>query len=111
MLSASNPPRIMTNPQRITSALVCEDQLSQRSVPLVLHDLGYLGPWTGASKEGPTVQEKWWQPERTFAQGLIDQPRGESHTILDIKWSGDNSELERREAGRQLAAKVIDLEQ
>ena len=28
----------MTNPQRITSALVCEDQLSQRSVPLVLVD-------------------------------------------------------------------------
>lgn len=70
---------------------------------------------TGAGTPGPSGDEKWWQPESAFAQGLIARLSGEKENGPLVAaeafiWSGDNSERERRMAGRMLAQKLAALE-
>jgi tetratricopeptide (TPR) repeat protein len=71
----------MTNPQRITSALVCEDPLGQRSIPLVLERLAQSDPdnagwqrdlWVSYNKVGD-VQMAQGDPQaalKSYSDGL-----------------------------------------
>jgi len=59
-----------------------------------------------------TENLRWWQPNSTFAQHtrqLIGGEHGEV-TVEAFVWSGDNSELARRAAGRRLLQKMKELE-
>lgn len=69
---------------------------------------------TGAA-EPDLVTPKWWQSDSEFAKGLRTRlgpgfDVGESEASAPFKWSGNNSERDRRAAGRDLQRRLAGLE-
>lgn len=60
---------------------------------------------TGAGLEGKPGHERWWEPKSRFALGLVEfeECSEDKAELLAFKWSGENSEHARREAGRSLS--------
>lgn len=61
---------------------------------------------------GPAPELQWWETQSTFENDLRELVEGRDGK-LDVKpfvWSGDNSEVERREAGARLAKLMHELE-
>jgi len=77
-------------------------------------DIVILIHGTGASEPDP-VTPKWWQTESAYAKDLRDRlgpgfDVGTSELSAPFKWSGANSEKDRRRAGRKLATRLRKLE-
>ncbi|MCB1522000.1 MAG: alpha/beta fold hydrolase [Hyphomicrobiaceae bacterium] len=66
-----------------------------------------------AGAEGADVGTKqWWQPDSEFRnemRQLLDAPGGRLE-VVHFEWSGENSELDRRQAGKALLQKILELE-
>jgi hypothetical protein len=61
---------------------------------------------------GPASDPQWWETASTFERDLGELLHAETGQ-LNVKafpWSGNNSEIERREAGERLANELRDLE-
>src|SRR6185437_183268 len=61
---------------------------------------------------GPATELQWWETPSMFEndiRGLIDSRDGRLD-VTPFVWSGDNSEVERREAGIRLANVMRELE-
>lgn len=68
----------------------------------------------GSSNGGQAAEDarQWWQPGSQFEadmRSLLETPE-DNLDIVDFTWSGDNSELGRRTAGRELLARMRELE-
>lgn len=56
-------------------------------------------------------RQKWWEPSGPFAQGLLtDLGSRTDDKIVPFKWSGENSDRDRRRGGRRLLNKLLALE-
>jgi hypothetical protein len=60
---------------------------------------------TGAGLEGKPGHERWWEPKSRFALSLVgfEECSEDKAELVAFKWSGENSEHARREAGRSLS--------
>lgn len=77
-------------------------------------DIVILIHGTGAADPDP-ISPKWWEPESAYAKDLRERlgpdfEVGTSEQSAPFKWSGANSEKDRRRAGRKLAARLNNLE-
>lgn len=68
----------------------------------------------GGSDTEPDVptEPQWWQPDSSFAHDLreaLDADDGKPD-VEQFTWSGANSELDRRKAGKDLLARILELE-
>lgn len=64
------------------------------------------------SGTGAAGVRQWWQPGSAFEQELrsLLAPDGAELKVEPFTWSGDNSEIARREAGRKLLERLHELE-
>ncbi|MBN9354081.1 MAG: hypothetical protein J0H04_08885, partial [Hyphomicrobium denitrificans] len=72
----------------------------------------FAKPTEANADGGPQPDLQWWESQSTFEKDLNQLVEGRDGK-LDVKpfvWSGDNSEVERREAGAKLARMMHDLE-
>ncbi len=72
----------------------------------------FAKPTEANADGGPQLDLQWWESHSTFEKDLNQLVEGRDGK-LDVKpfvWSGDNSEVERREAGAKLARMMQDLE-
>ncbi len=67
-----------------------------------------------SADEPSTADLQWWQPNSAFDQdvrALIEEaPGGGPVDVKPFVWSGNNSEIERRKAGKKLAGELKALE-
>src|SRR5262249_16729421 len=66
-----------------------------------------------APADAPPPEPQWWEPSSTYEKEFRDAVYGQDgkFDVTHFKWSGDNSELGRRRAGRDLLRRMHALEE
>ncbi len=72
----------------------------------------FAKPTEANADGGPPADLQWWEAQSAFETDLhqLVEGRDGKLTVTPFVWSGDNSEVERREAGAKLASLMRELE-
>ncbi|QCI66851.1 hypothetical protein [Phreatobacter stygius] len=71
------------------------------------------GTVAGSSAVNPSQNARWWQRGGPFATGLagaVQAAIGNAPDVEEFRWSGANSEVQRRLAGKLLLNRLVQLE-